>query len=318
MTTYSLAAYQLAVRFVRTKKTILVEGSTDKLVIARMLLERGAAVGRDLPCVVDDCAMVNDLQLAGMGAKQKVERIAGAIDAGNAGRFNWIVDREWDGIDVDRPNEFAAFTQPSFGLRTKGHSIENYWLRLDALSQYLRFFFGDILSVAFFHDLEARFDRMLQLAAAYSFCAKYCNIITRCVGVVDVQDVKWTGAEYIMQQAFSEKMAGRGVTVDTASEVNAKVRNDSLRSASREVLQWMCHGHLGEEMIRTCAAHLASEHGLRAHDVEQVERGRRAEKLLADANFLSTLEDGAVHPLGELLAWAQLQTSEPTLALHTS
>jgi hypothetical protein len=240
-----------------------------------------------------------------MGAKQKVEHIASVISAGSQARFNWIVDREWEGIDIDKPHEFAVLVDPPPGMRTKGHSIENYWLRVDALSKYLRFFFGDILPVAFFNDLEVRFDKILRLAAAYSFCAKHCNIIKRCGAAVSVQDVEWTGDKYVMLPAFSARMATRGVTFDTATEVNTQLQKESLRAAPRDVLQWMCHGHLGEEMIRSCAAHLATEHGLPTQDVEQVERGRRTEKLMADADFLSGLEDGAVHPLGELLAWAQ-------------
>lgn len=305
MTAYSLAAYELAVSFVRTKKTILVEGPTDKLVIARMMLERGAAAGREFQCVVDESVMINDPQLAGMGAKQKVEHIANVFRARNDARFNCIVDREWEGIDIDKPHEFAVLADPPSGMRTKGHSIENYWLRHDALSRYLRLFFGDILPVAFFHSLEARFDKILQLAAAYSFCAKHCNIIKRCATAVGVQDVEWTGDKYVLLPAFSARMATRGVTVDTTAEVNAQLRKVSLREAPRDLLQWMCHGHLGEEMIRTCAAHLATEHGMQTQYVEQVERGRRTEKLMADADFLSGLEDEAVHPLGNLLAWAQ-------------
>jgi hypothetical protein len=270
-----------------------------------MMLERGAAAGREFSCVVDESAMIKDPQVAGMGAKQKIEHIASVFRARNGARFNWIVDREWEGIDIDKPHEFAVLADSPSGMRTKGHSIENYWMRHDALSRYLRMFFGDILPVAFFHSLEARFDKILQLAAAYSFCAKHCNIITRCSAVVGVQDVKWTGDKYVLLPAFSTRMAARGVTVDMTAEVNAQLQKDSLRAAPRDVLQWMCHGHLGEEMIRTCAAHLATEHGLQTRDVEQVERGRRTEKLMADADFLSGLEDGAVHPLGDLLTWAR-------------
>lgn len=305
MTTYSLAAYELAVRIVRTNKTIMVEGPSDKRVIARMMLERGTTVGRQFPCVVDESAMVSDSQLAGKGSKEKVEFIAGAIGAGDDARFNWIVDREWEAIDTDKPEDFAPLADSTWGLRTKGHSIENYWLRLDALQKYLRFCFGDILSVPFFTALETRFDKMLQLAAAYSFSAKQCNIITRCGEAITNQDVKWTGAEYILLSSFSARMATRGVTVDTAAGVNAQLQKESLRAASRDTLQWMCHGHLGEEMIRACAANLASEHGSQTHAVEQIERGRRLEKLLSDSDFLARLDDSAVHPLGNLLAWAK-------------
>lgn len=305
MTTYSLAAYELAVRFVRTKKTIMVEGPSDKRVIARMMLERGTAAGREFPCVVDESTMVKDPKLAGKGSKEKVELIAGAIGAGNDARFNWIVDREWEGIDTDKPEDFAPLADSSWGLRTKGHSIENYWLRLDALRKYLHLVFGDVLSVSFFAALETRFEKMLQLAAAYSFSAKHCNIITRCNEAISRRDVEWTGAEYVMLSSFSICMASRGVTVDMAAKVDAYLRKESLQRASRDALQWICHGHLGEQMIRACAANLAAEHGSPANTVEQVERGQRSEKLLSDAEFVARLDDRAVHPLGNLLTWAE-------------
>lgn len=305
MTTYSLAAYELAVRFVRTKKTIMVEGASDKRVIMRMMLERGTAAGREFSCLVDDSAMVSDAQLSGKGSKEKVELIASAIGAGNAERFNWIVDREWEGIDTDKPEDFHPPVDSPWGLRTKGHSIENYWLRLDALRKYLHLFFGDVLSVSFFTALEARFDKILQLAAAYSFSAKQCNIITRCGEAISRQDVEWTGAEYVMLSSFSTSMATRGVAVDMAAEVNSHLQRESLRAASRDALQWICHGHLGEEMIRACAANLAIEHGCPALEAKQIERGKRSDKLLSDSEFVAQLDDGAVHPLGNLLAWAE-------------
>lgn len=305
MTTYSLAAYELAVRFVRTKKTILVEGASDKRVIMRMMLERGNSTGCEFSCVVDDSAMVSDAELSGKGSKEKVELIASAIGAVNDARFNWIVDREWEGIDTDKPEDFSPPVDLPWGLRTKGHSIENYWLRLDALRKYLHLFFGDVLPVSFFTALEARFDKILQLAAAYSFSAKKFNIITRCSEAISRQDVEWNGAEYVMLQSFSSRMATRGVVVNMANEVNSYFNRGSLRTASRDALQWICHGHLGEEMIRICAASLATEYGCPTLAAEQIERGRRSDKLLSDSEFVAQLDDGAVHPLGNLLAWAK-------------
>lgn len=63
-----------------------------------------------------------------------------------------------------------------------------------------------------------------------------------------------------MSPAFSARMATRGVAIDTAAEVNGQLQKDSLRAAPREALQRMCHGHLGEEIIRACAGRLATEH----------------------------------------------------------
>lgn len=271
MTTYSMAAYELAVRFVRSKRTIMVEGPSDKRVITRMILEHGTARGRDLSCVVDESAIVKDPLLSGKGSKGKVETIAATIGPDNHAQFNWLVDREWEGVDISKPESFSCPETSQWGLRTKGHSIENYWLRHDAFSKYLRLFFGDLLSVDFFSDLERRFFKMLQAAAAYSFTAKECSIIKRCGEAITMSDVAWNGTEYFVVPAFSTRMQERGVMIDIASAINAELQKHSLLSASPEVLQWICHGHLGEEMIRACAANLASEHGALALTVEQVE-----------------------------------------------
>jgi hypothetical protein len=216
-----------------------------------------------------------------------------------------MVDREWEGFDTDQPETFAPLAYTTWGLRTKGHSIENYWLRVDSLQKYLSLFFPDVLSVTFFADLENRFGKMLKLAAAYSFGAKKCNIISRCGDAVSRQDVEWTGVDYVIVPSFSTRMAMRGVAVDAAVEVNTELSRESLQVASHDALQWMCHGHLAEEMIRACTANLAAEHGTPVQALEQVERGRRLEKQMSDADFVAGLDDGEVDPLGHLLEWAE-------------
>lgn len=304
MTTYSLAAYELAVSLIRTSKTIMVEGPTDKRVLSRMMLEREAAAGRSFRCVIDDCAIVNDAALAGKGAKTKVEFIANAIGVGS-GRFNWLVDREWDDVDIERPQDFVTPSNAEVGVRTKGHSIENYWMRLDALSTYLKMFFGDGLTVEFFTLLEARFSPMLRLAAAYSFTAKRMSVVTRCGDAIRSRDIKWTGAEYVVLPSLTSSLRNRGVADDIAAEINIELGRENLKAASIDVLQWMCHGHLGEELIRACAASLAGECGVQQPTLDQIERGRRSEKLLHDSDFLARQDEDAIHPLGALLAWAQ-------------
>ena len=79
MTTWSLNAYEVAVRLLRSSKTIMVEGPTDKRVLNRMLLERATAIGRPLPCLIDECSIVGDAQLAGKGAKERIEIVAGIV-----------------------------------------------------------------------------------------------------------------------------------------------------------------------------------------------------------------------------------------------
>lgn len=304
MSAYSIGGYGLAVGL-RSSKTILVEGVTDKRVLTRMLLDRQLRTRTSIACVVDEVELISDPALAGIGSKQRVEIVAGKL-AHLSDKLNWLVDREWEGLDIDNPPQrFSMLPAGKWGKRTKGHSIENYWLWEPLLSAYLQMFLGDELGADYFLTLAQRFDAMLRLAAAYSFTLKRLSLLSRCIGAIRASDINWTGSQYIVLTGLNTTLCQRNVTVDVVAEVNAELAKQSVQATSPTVLQWMSHGHLGEEVVRSCAANLAVANGRPQLVVERIERGARAEKLAHDATFLGSLDEDRVEPLCHLVTWAQ-------------
>jgi hypothetical protein len=306
MTAYSsIHSYGLAVRL-RTAKTILVEGPSDKKVLARLILQRQLQTSNHaVTCVIDECSLVkSDTSFAGRGAREKVEVIAASLGH-LSGQLNWLVDREWEGLDVDHPATFVELPSSAWGIKTKGHSIENYWLNDQILSAYLRMFLGAELPAIFFAALTERFESILRLAAAYSFTARRLSAIQRSLGVVKSTHVAWTGVRYEPNASMSPDIAARGVVADFFTELVTELNKPSLQTAPCAILQWLCHGHLGEEMIRACAANMASSFGATPPIVERIERGAQAEKLSHAADCLAMLDATDIEPLHALIDWAQ-------------
>jgi hypothetical protein len=305
MSAYSIEGYGVALAL-RSAKTILVEGPSDKRVLTRLILQHDMRRERRTRFVIDEVALIsNDEGLACKGSKEKVEIVASALETLSS-KLNWLVDREWEGIDLDAdPMQFHAPPARAWGRRTKGHSIENYWFRDKFISDYLKMFFGEILNVDFFTALAARFDSIIRIAAAYSFASKRLGTLSRSIGLVKAEHIDWTGDGYIALPSLNVALSTRGYHEDLAAAVNDELGKKSLQNASVAVLQWLCHGHLGEEMIRACAAYLARAFGCPNETVEAIERGARAEKIAHDADRLAELDIEHVEPLGDLISWLE-------------
>ncbi|WP_433703935.1 hypothetical protein [Paraburkholderia sacchari] len=305
MSAYSIEGYGVALAL-RSSKTILVEGPSDKRVLSRLILQHDIRKGQRTRFVIDEVALIsNDENLSCKGSKEKVELIASALEKLSS-KLNWLVDREWEGIDLDAdPMQFHVPPARAWGRRTKGHSIENYWFRDKFLSDYLKMFFGETLTFDFFNALSERFDSIIRIAAAYSFASKRLGTLSRSIGLVKAVHLDWTGDSYIVRQSLNVALKTRGCDEDLAAAVNAELEKSSIRNASIAVLQWLCHGHLGEEMIRACAAQLARASGCSDETVEAIERGARAEKMAHDVDRLAELDIEQVEPLGDLISWLE-------------
>ncbi|MDR6481609.1 hypothetical protein [Paraburkholderia terricola] len=305
MSGYSIEGYGVALAL-RSAKTILVEGPSDKRVLTRLILQHDMRKERRTRFVIDEVALIsNDAGLAYKGNKEKVEFVASSLEKLSS-KLNWLVDREWEGVDLDAdPMQFHAPPERAWGRRTKGHSIENYWFRNKFLSDYLKMFFGEILNADFFAALTARFDSIIRIAAAYSFASKRLGTLSRSIGLVKATHLDWTGDRYIARNSLNVALSARGCDEDLASAVNAELEKNSIQNASVAVLQWLCHGHLGEEMIRACAAHLARAFGCSDETIEAIERGARAEKIAHDADRLAELDIEHAEPLGDLISWLE-------------
>lgn len=295
----SINSYLLAVKL-RSAKTILVEGPYDKKVLSRVFLEHHISGGANPEFLIDDASIVNDKErMTGLGHKDKVLMLGGEI--GESQRFTFLVDREWDGWSFVPELQDNAEVNRAVGFVTKGHSIENYWFLENALVEYLKSMYSEHLGVDFFNELNVRFNSFIRFSAAYSLAAKDANIITRCGGLLKASHIEWSGAEYNLDQSILTCLQARGVTANIITLLEQKYK--LIHEATPDTLQWLSHGHLGEESLRCCSAHLAISHGASGAVVEAIERGGKLDKLAFDATYIAQLPSDSIDPLDKLISW---------------
>lgn len=297
-----ISSYQLAVKL-RTPKTILVEGVTDKAVLSRYLVGSNFSEKVQSQFLIDEVAIIgNDPALSGLGNRERLLATADVLKQG-CEKIKFLADREWDDVDVNAVDESSFSQVCDVVLRTKGHSIENYWFEERALVHFLLHVHAANVNVDFLEGVRSRFRDFLILSASYSLAAKESGCITRCGGMIAAEDIEWTGGEYKARESLQAKAIQRGIT-DDLPHIMEGLR-PKVEIIAPDLLRWICHGHLGEEAIRACAANLAIEKGVPAVTATAIERGHQREKLLHDASYISGLDAESLEPLGEILRWVR-------------
>lgn len=293
-----LASYSLLVR-IRSHKTVLVEGVTDKQILSSFFLTHSLSENGSNKVLIDDVSIIADATLAGLGHKQKALQIASAFHP-NHDKLSCLVDREWDGVDFNN----LANTQARpyiHALTTKGHSIENYWFHADALISFLIQIHADKIGKNYLILIADNFSKILEFAAAYSLSAKNAAIISRAYDLIAADSIDWNGHSFILNQTINTALANRQVSIDFASLCNSQLQN--LPTNNLDDLRWLCHGHLGEQAIRACAATLAQAAGISRETVTEIERGNKASKFHHDINYINKCNPKIIPPLDELLGW---------------
>lgn len=295
----SLNSYLLAIKL-RSAKTILVEGSSDKKVLSRIFLEHHISEQTKPQFLIDDASIINDnTHMPSFGNRQKVITI-GTNNTEHT-KLTFLADREWDGwAFTPEPLENQQANNIN-GFYTRGHSIENYWFVEDALTEYLKHMHADVLRAEYFTELSIRFKKFIEFSAAYSLTAKNARIINKCNNLLKHAHLSWSGSEYQLNNSILTCLQARQANIDITTDFQDNY--NLIRETAIDTLKWLSHGHLGEEALRCCAAHLALEYGTSPAVVEEIERGDRANKLHFDATYISQLPVDAIDPIDKIITW---------------
>lgn len=294
-----VTSYNLAVK-IRSHKTILVEGSTDKSVISSFFLQRNYETGDSDRFVVDDISIIsNDPELAGLGNRERVLAVARRLTSNS--KLGYLVDREWDEINFQKLNELSPVPTTSNTFITHGHSIENYWFQSGAAISFLQQAFPANINADFLRDVEQRFPKIILFAAAFSIAAKQGEIIQRTDDLLAYTDIIVDADSLSLNPAFNLKLQTRQSNFDMVSAFNEQVA--ILIPESHEDLRWVCHGHLGEQAIRACIASIAVKNSVSISAANEIERGDKTGKFKHDAKFIASCSRDETHPLDELLGW---------------
>lgn len=313
MESYSLNGYLNAV-LRRTGKSLLVEGVTDQLVMTRLKRERSAQLGFEPLGTIDVAALIQDPKIEGLGKKDVVKLAASEIDLLPTHiaekikpKLGVLLDREWDGLNVDMQliaPWLAPDQKPPYFV-TLGHSVENYFFKIEWIENYLRQNFCLHLDQEFFNALRQRFPLIIALAATYSLAIRRVSATNRSSGLVGNQHVYWVGGRYIMLEALTIDLSARGAILpdDFLELVNSNIDIYLATHADDEPGRWLCHGHLGEEAIWACISNLAIEFGVGGEQGKIVERGYKENRMNHAIDHLSRIPLGESVPLGAAVDW---------------
>lgn len=297
MSSYSsIASYLLAVKL-RTKKTLLVEGATDKKVISHFILKKNFIQNVSSDYLIDDASLVDDKALGPIGAKQKILNIAEKL---KVDKFRCLVDREWDGLDPVS-FEYTQTVRTDNTYITKGHSIENYWFTSDSFIQFIIQTHPTLVSEHYLQDISRNYTRILQFSAAYSLACRDFAIINRADEMISHENLDWDNNQFKARPCIDKKINDRGLTCDLSGKVNEYLAFTSRLDET--TLQWMCHGHLGEQAIRACLGQLALQSGYDYSTIKSITHGFKIEKLKLDADHVTSLPEERCSPFPAVLDW---------------
>ncbi|SCU91616.1 conserved hypothetical protein [Cupriavidus necator] len=309
---YSVAGYLNAVMR-RTGKTMLVEGITDKSVLQRIKGDRNAKAGLDLPGAIDVAGLITGAEVKGIGKKEVVRTVLRQLAASPkmsamaSGKFGTLIDREWDGLtlDIELQNPWFAPTQGATNFTTVGHSVENYFFRLEPIAAFLKQFFSDHLTQQFFNELSRRFHSIIGFAVVYSLAVKNANAIGRADGIISREMIDWVDDLYIATPSLNDALLERRVdlTQNIYLLVNFGVQAYASRYKAAEPGHWLCHGHLGEQAIWSCVGHLAKEQGVSEGVAVQIERGLTDVRFRHCVDYLCRDANQMHEPLGTAVDW---------------
>jgi hypothetical protein len=308
----SIGAYRIAL-LTRSARTILVEGDTDVTVIKRLLLEKSL----DRECagsrpVIDRVALVNDAALSGLGNKCRVLTVSQAIPA-SAVKFRAFVDKEWSGYDFQQSSHvqfLENYNSTDNVWVTKGHSIENYFFDNNYYREYFLRNFGDKLSPQFFELVPEVLDSALNVAFAFSVAAREAELIERCGGVMSRSVLRLVGQHQIsldlteVRRLLSNRGADEERLVLFAQEYENALQISVRDITDKSIIRWLAHGHLGDSVVWSAFSLFAIGLGLDEDSADQIQSGRRKEKISDGAHFIAQRADCEKAPLDALVEWA--------------
>ncbi len=301
---YSLNGYINAVAR-RSSKTIMVEGTTDRDLLSRLIAER--AVSSKFPPSIDIPDIIDDTEFSGFGARDKVIAVRNIASSSNSAqpKFGTLVDREWEGLIDDthcRHIPPAHIDQGPQHFVTVGHSAENYHFNVDCLIAYLRFRLPHYSTPTLESVIRENFPHIIAFASAYSIEAAKRGIMSRAATLLNHNNVIYNSGGFRLGEAFKADFIERHLTdAEGFIESVAALTIDIDRTCN---LEWCIHGHLGENAIWAATAVTAANCGLPNYEVSIIAQPTNQERRRFWHDWIAKGQPETRVPLDEVVAWA--------------
>lgn len=298
MTQYSASGYAIAVKL-RTQKTLLVEGHSDKFFLERLIAEK-IEPEKEKKCLIDTAEIIkSDIENNIVSNKQKVIYSSNLIN--NRKKFKWLVDREWDNINILDLSDLKE--PPDDENLTKGHSIENYLFTENSILNYVKNHHFEKINSTIINQIVERFKQTLIFSLCFSLVAKDTNQITKVDGILSFNFLEWKNQKWILNSDFDRNLISRN-GIGISEKINEMQKDNNIKSIGINLSQWLIHGHIGEHCIRSCLAKIFNENGISSEICLDIERGHKKEKMRTDASFLCKIPEEGISPINKIIDWA--------------
>ncbi len=291
--TYTINGYISALTL-RTKRTLLTECRTDKTFSSRMLLEL-QQLGRLSSSIVIDTVELIKSDPETRGNRVLVETIHNkAVDENIS--ITSLVDREYRYFNLEDFSDTLEGhnSTPTHLYWTRGHSLENYFFKPDFFINFIKLKFSENLLNDSLKSIFNHFSSILRWATAISLILNRHNLLSKSEGIANYRMWSLVGKDVMFNHSlFTNDLTTRGVTADLGKTISIQI--DSLEkiftenNTSQELLQWLCHGHLGWSLLWTGVAAVLAQHVSQIDIIEQVERGYNELKLESSYDFAASL-----------------------------
>lgn len=308
---YSLNGY-LNAALRRTSKTFLVEGASDKSILHKMELERYPE--KSDHAIIDHAGLINDPLVEGFGNKRKViaiQELADTLSIQNpkiSELLATLIDREWDNLSFSEMIPDLPWTPPlnsSNRFVTTGHSIENYSFNQEFAIEFVKYIAPEYVSSVFISKIRESFEHIIILAGATSLTARNYSCLGKFSGIFHFDHIDIKNEAFYLSPAFSSACIDRNITSypTMADEINKYIDNVWSQLSDKSCLQWIPHGHIGEDIVWCSIGKIASRCGIPPAIVEEISRGHRKERTRFKAQWLSKVDSNHCTPLDKAIEW---------------
>ena len=288
MPTYSPTGYVNAV-VIRTARTLLVEGTSDKSVMKRLVIElRNHRLLNSDNILIDTAEEIQNLPGVRLGNREKVEQIHSQM--GGLDKFAALVDREFREFDLTLPADSAPYHRviPVNLFWTRGHSLENYFHTFSFVRATLEQQYPEHLPDNYVGILSHALPGIIRICATMTLAALTIQKLDRIrdVKAINYWKLDGAGTAFVDMPEFHVLLTSRGITPAEVLQFDQAWAHYAPRldGMAVEFSQWICHGHLAESHVWCGVASLLGHFGMPATTATQVAWGTR------EAQFRSLTE----------------------------
>lgn len=302
---YTIQGYIEAVNR-RSKKTILVEGASDKKILARIFQNfdlSDSLLIDSAELIKSDGSVVGNRALA-----EEVHRLICA----STEKFAALVDREYRSHTLGPYTE--SIEEVSTVIRntcywTHGHSIENYFFVYDIICETLLHLFPEKLPHGWKSIIQKGFSELITFCAALSVALYKTRLLEASSGALK-RNIWISGNNIDLNvKQLLENLLARKIDkdkLDALEEEIIKQLQYLKENVGPQLAQWLVHGHLGFEGIWAGVARMLEDAGIDTKSSDAIESGFRDEKLRTAASQWATMINSgtSLSPKG-LWEWAK-------------